>query len=131
MKTLSRTILALGLACATSLPALALESAVGTWEIEMRDSRYDVTLCGDGTQLCGELIWLGNGADSPENLPYLNTLLIDHATPSGPNQWKGTLHIYGQTAQGTITQVEDNWITLEGCVLFVVCKTYQLYRYAD
>ncbi len=57
----------------------ALASPVGTWEIEMRDSRYSVEMCGDGTQFCGTLIWLGNGADNAENLPYLNTMMIDHA----------------------------------------------------
>lgn len=123
----------IGLAALLTAPAMAqtLASPVGTWEIEMRDSRYRVEMCGDGTQLCGTLIWLGNGADSPENLPYLNTLMIDHAPQIGPNRWKGSLHIYGQTAEGTITQNSDNWISLEGCAFFVVCKTYQMYRLAE
>jgi uncharacterized protein (DUF2147 family) len=111
--------------------AQSLQSPVGTWEIEMRDSRYRVEMCGDGTQLCGTLIWLGNGADNAENLPYLNTLMIDHAPSIGPNQWQGNLHIYGQTAAGKITQVSDDQITLEGCAFMVVCKTYQMYRYAE
>jgi uncharacterized protein (DUF2147 family) len=109
--------------------AQAPASPVGTWEIEMRDSRYRVEMCGDGTQLCGTLIWLGNGADSPDNLPYLNTLMIDHARQVKPNQWRGDLHIYGQTAGGTITQVSADQITLKGCVALVLCKTYQMYRY--
>ncbi|MFC0013531.1 DUF2147 domain-containing protein [Devosia nitrariae] len=122
--------------CAVALsqvvsPVLAanLASPVGTWEIEMRDSRYQVEMCGENEdQLCGTLIWLGNGADNEENLPYLNTLLIDHAPQVGENRWRGKLHIFGQTATGTITQVSDNRIELEGCVAFVLCRTYQLYR---
>jgi uncharacterized protein (DUF2147 family) len=117
------------LSLAAVLPAAA--SPVGMWEIEMRDSRYDVTLCGDGTQLCAELVWLGNGADNAENLPYLNSLLIDHAKQTRPNQWKGELHIYGQRAAGTITQVSADQITLRGCVALVICKTYQMYRMAQ
>ena len=109
----------------------AMASPEGVWEIEMRDSRYNVELCGDGTQLCGTLIWLGNGADNKENLPYLNTLLIDHASQVKPNQWKGDLHIYGQTAGGTITQVSEDEIVLEGCVVFVICKSYRMYRYGE
>jgi len=120
---------ALSLAFSALLAAPALASPVGVWEIEMRDSRYNVEMCGDGTQLCGTLIWLGNGADSPENLPYLNTLLIDHAKQTRPNQWKGDLSIYGQRASGTITMVSADQITLRGCVAFVLCKTYQMYRY--
>jgi uncharacterized protein (DUF2147 family) len=111
--------------------AQAVASPVGIWEIEMRDSRYRVEMCGDGTQLCGTLIWLGNGADSPENLPYLNTLLIDHARPAGPNRWRGDLHIYGQSAAGTITQVGENEIVLKGCVALVICRTYRLHRMAE
>ena len=120
---------ALSLALSALLAAPALASPVGVWEIEMRDSRYNVEMCGDGTQLCGTLIWLGNGADSPENLPYMNTLLIDHAQQTRPNQWKGDLSIYGQRASGTITMVSADQITLRGCVAFVLCKTYQMYRY--
>ncbi len=122
-------VLVLGALAMLAQPALA--SPEGTWEIEMRDSRYSVALCGDGTQLCGTLIWLGNGADNAENLPYLNTLLIDHARQVRPNQWKGDLNIYGQRASGTITQVGADQITLKGCVAFVICKTYQMYRYAE
>ncbi len=111
------------------LSAVAAQaSPVGLWEIEMGDSRYDVRMCGDGSQLCAELVWLGNGADNPTNLPYLNTLLIDRATPAGAGEWRGILHLFGQTADGTITQVSDDQITLRGCVAFVLCKSYQMYR---
>lgn len=120
-----------GLALLLAMPAAQAAGPVGVWEIDMRDSRYRVELCGDGTQLCGTLIWLGNGADSPENLPYLNTLLIDHARQTGPNQWRGDLHIYGQAAAGTITQVGDDQITMRGCAFAIICKTYQMFRYSD
>jgi len=126
---MKRAVLASLFALMAVAPTLA--SPVGVWEIEMRDSRYDVTLCGDGTQLCAELIWLGNGADSAENLPYLNTMLIDHAVQTRPGEWKGELHIYGQSAAGTITQVSEDQITLRGCVALVICKSYQMYRYGE
>ncbi|MHA6297446.1 DUF2147 domain-containing protein [Devosia sp. CAU 1758] len=129
MTRLARMALGLALCLVAVVPASA--SPVGMWEIEMRDSRYDVRLCGDGSQLCAELVWLGNGADNAENLPYFNTLLIDHARQTRANQWKGELHIYGQRAAGTITQVSADQITLKGCVAFIVCKTYQMYRYDD
>ena len=125
--------LVVGTAALFAVPVVAqvLASPVGVWEIEMRDSRYRVEMCGDGSQLCGTLIWLGNGADSAENLPYLNTLMIDHAPQVGPNQWRGDLHIYGQTASGRITQISDDQITLEGCAFLIVCKTYQMYRVVE
>ena len=124
-------MLSLGALAMLVQPVLAASPA-GTWEIEMRDSRYRVELCGpEARQLCGTLIWLGNGADNAENLPYLNTMMIDHARPTGPNVWKGDLHIYGQKASGTITQLGDDQILLRGCVMFVLCKSYRLYRFAE
>lgn len=114
------------LAAMTAMPAMASPS--GLWEIEMRDSRYQASLCGDGTQLCVELVWLGNGADSPENLPYLHTMLIDHARQDKPNRWRGELNIYGQKADGTITQVSEDQITVRGCVAVILCKSYQMFR---
>jgi uncharacterized protein (DUF2147 family) len=121
------------LAALLAMPAVAQAPAspAGIWEIEMRDSRYRVELCGDGTALCATLIWLGNGADNAENLPYLNTLLIDHAPQTGPNQWRGELHLFGQSAAGTITQVSDDQISLQGCFLGIICRTYQMYRYGE
>lgn len=127
MTRLTRLAVAALVTFASALPVLA--SPVGMWEIESRDSRYDVTLCGDGTQLCAELVWLGRGADNPTNMPYLNTLLIDRAVSTKAGQWKGKLRLFGQTADGTITQVGADQITLRGCVALVICKTYQMYRY--
>jgi uncharacterized protein (DUF2147 family) len=125
-----RMLASVAVVVGATVPALA--SPEGIWEIEMRDSRYSVELCGeDGTALCGTLIWLGNGADNAENLPYLNTLMIDHARQVKPNQWKGDLHLYGQSAAGTITQVSADQITLTGCVAVILCKTYQMYRYSE
>lgn len=125
----ARLGLALMVGLMGAVPAMA--SPEGLWEIESRDSRYNVTFCGDGTQLCAELVWLGNGADNATNMPYLNTLLIDRATQTGPGEWKGDLHLFGQTAGGTITEVNADQITLRGCVAMVLCKSYQMYRYAQ
>ncbi|MEO5807291.1 hypothetical protein [Devosia sp.] len=129
--TLFKTLIAAALMFTGTSTAFAqFASPVGLWEIEMRDSRYDVAMCGpNNSQLCATLVWLGNGADSPENLPYMNTLLIDHAPPAGPGKWRGKLHIYGQNATGTITQINDNQFSLKGCALLIICKTYQMYRY--
>lgn len=129
LKHLGRWMLGLAFGLVAALPVMA--SPVGVWEIESRDSRYNVTFCGDGTQLCAELIWLGRGADNAKNMPYLNTLLIDRASQSRSGQWKGKLHLFGQMADGTISHVSADQITLRGCVAVILCKTYQMYRYSE
>lgn len=108
--------------------AQALAAPDGLWEISSKDSRYEVTTCGPEGQLCGKLTWLGNGADNATNLPYLNTMLIDHAELVEPGQWKGQLSLFGQTAAGTITQTDNDNIEIRGCVIVVVCKSYFLTR---
>jgi uncharacterized protein (DUF2147 family) len=129
MRSVAKLLSGLILLAASGAPVLA--SPEGIWEIEMGDSRYRVEMCGDGTELCGTLIWLGKGADSPENRPYLNTMMIDHAEQVGQGKWRGELHLYGQSASGTITQVSDDQITLKGCVAVVICKSYQMYRWEE
>jgi uncharacterized protein (DUF2147 family) len=128
MRSKAQKFASIALGFTLILAGAAQASPVGMWEIEMGDSRYDVTLCGDGTQLCARLIWLGNGADNEQNMPYLNTLLIDKAVRVSEGEWKGDLHLFGQTAAGTIKQVSDDHISLRGCVAYILCKDYQMYR---
>lgn len=110
-------------------PALAAEhDPTGLWEIEYRDSRYDVSLCGDGTQLCGTLIWLGKGADIPKNLPYLNTMVINAIKKTGPNRWEGGMNLYGQRVSGTVNMLDAKTFLAKACVLFILCQEVKFYR---
>ena len=112
-------------------PGVHAASPDGVWQIEMGDSRYRVALCGDGTQLCGTLVWLGNGAETADNLPYMNTLLMDRAIQTGPQQWRGEVRLFGYRANVTAKLVSDSQISARGCIFGVICRTYQLYRYGD
>lgn len=129
MRQFAKILMAAVVALAGAAPALA--SPEGIWEIEMRDSRYEVSMCGDGTELCGTLVWLGGGADNAENRPYMNKMVINYAKPVGPNRWRGELNVLGTRANGTITLVNEDQIRLQGCVALIFCKTLQLYRYAE
>ena len=60
----------------------------------------------------------------------LNQPMMERVAQVKPNQWRGKMTLFGTSAEGTITQVSEDQLTLKGCVLFVVCKTYQMYRYA-
>ena len=39
---------------------VAQASPNGVWELDSRDTRIALELCGDGTQLCGTLVWLSD-----------------------------------------------------------------------
>lgn len=127
-----KSVLALALAMAPAVQAQQLLSPEGIWEIESADSRYRVEMCGEDRQsLCGTLVWLASSARSEENLQYMDSMVIDHASPRGDAVWNGALHLWGHSANGTITQRDADTIELRGCAFFVVCRTYMLYRHAS
>ena len=51
MRFMGRVLVALGLVAASVAPAVA--SPNGVWELETRDTRIQLELCGNGGQLCG------------------------------------------------------------------------------
>ena len=103
------------------------KSPEGLWELEFRDSHFQVELC-DGDKLCATLVWLSEGASTPEKTVYLNKPLIDRAQRIADRSWKGQFNLFGQTARGKVTQVSDDVIDLQGCVFGILCKTFKLYR---
>jgi uncharacterized protein (DUF2147 family) len=126
---LTRLFTALALVAGTAAPALA--SPVGVWELETRDTRFKLELCGDGTKLCGQLVWLSDADYNEQYKPYLNAPMANHMRPSGPNRWKGSMRLFGYNMSGTITQHSEDHMTLQGCAVLVVCKSYEMYRHAD
>ena len=121
--------LVIALSALIAIPALA--SPVGTWELEGKDTRFRLEMCGDGTQLCGLLTWLSDVDYNEQYKPYLNRPMADHMNPSGPNRWKGSIKLFGYNLSGTLTQRSENHMTLQGCAVLVICKTYEMYRYGE
>lgn len=129
MRWWTRLAAGLTLMLGSAVPALA--SPQGVWELETKDTRFTLELCGDGTQLCGMLTWLSDADYNDQYLPYLNRPMADRMVQDGPNRWKGTMRLMGHRLSGTITQHSENHMTLSGCAFLVVCKTYQMYRVAE
>lgn len=121
--------LAIALAAFIATPALA--SPAGVWELETRDTRFALEMCGDGTLLCGQLVWLSDADYNERYKPYLNRSMANHMTPSGPNRWKGSIRLFGYNLSGTITQHSEDHMTIQGCAVLVVCKSYEMYRYTE
>lgn len=126
--TVLKTISAVALAIALAAPAAAADiSPVGTWQTTTGESRYSVSLCGDGTQLCAKLTWLRADARSPDNLALLNKLVVQEAKPVDENKWRGTVKYDGQTVSGSVTLVNASQMQLSGCKL-IVCKKVDFVR---
>ena len=114
---------------AISAPTIASgpASPVGSWQISSGESRYSVTICGSGPQLCAKLVWLRADAKTADNLQYLNKFVVRGAQPVAPNKWSGSVKFAGETLQGSLTQVNANLMTLQGCK-GVFCKSVKLTR---
>ena len=129
MRRLCRIFVAAAAILATAMPIFA--SPAGIWELETRDTRFALELCGDGTQLCGKLAWLSDADYNKQYLPYLDKPMASGLRPDGPNRWKGELHLFGHRMSGTLTQRSADQMTLQGCAFLVVCKSYEMFRYSE
>lgn len=125
VKTIASVALALGLA---ATPALAQDlSPVGTWQTTTGESRYRVTYCGDGTELCAKLTWLRKDAQTPENLALLNKFVVQGAKATAENKWRGTVKYEGHTVSGSVTLVSQDKLSLSGCQL-IACQRVEFIR---
>ena len=122
-KSLVAAILSLGLAVA---PAFAADPT-GTWQSTSGESRYKVSYCGDGTQLCAKLTWLREDARTKANLAYLNRYVVKGAVPTGENRWKGNVAYEGDVYAGSVTLVSANSMKLKGCK-GMFCKSMNFER---
>ena len=103
----------------------------GVWELDSHDTRIALALCGDGSQLCGTLVWLSDVDYNKQYEPYLNKPVTNGLAPSGPNRWKGGMTLFGKKISGTISQQSETQMTLQGCALLVICKTYQMFKVSE
>jgi uncharacterized protein (DUF2147 family) len=127
MRFMGRILVALGLVATSVLPAMA--SPNGVWELETHDTRIQLDLCGDGTQLCGKLVWLSDADYNQQYQRYLDTPVTTGMTAAGNGVWKGKLRLLGYDMSGSITQQNEDQMTLSGCAFVVVCKTYRMFRH--
>jgi uncharacterized protein (DUF2147 family) len=98
-------------------------SAVGTWLSQSGETRVRILPCG--TQMCGTIVWVKNpGKDVHNPIPSernrdLVGIPMIKMSPSGDNQWNGTLYRYtdGQTFRGTMKLSGQKTMELSGCIM--------------
>lgn len=102
-------------------PAFAADPT-GYWQTTGGESRYKVSYCGDGEQLCAKLTWLRKDAQTAENLAYLNRYVVKGAEPADADTWEGEVNYAGETFAGSLEMTSSNSLKLSGCK-GVFCKT--------
>lgn len=127
--TFFRTIAAASLVGAMSISAAfaAAGTPTGTWQTTTGESRFQVSLCGDGTQLCAKLVWLRDDVRTADNLPYLNTYVLMGARRVVGDKWRGEADYLGETVKGTLSMVDSDTMTINGCK-GLVCQKFTLTR---
>ena len=126
--TIVKTIAAAMLALCAAAPTFAQDlTPVGTWQTTTGESRYAVSYCGDGTELCAKLIWLRKDAQTPENLALLNQHVVQGAHSTAANKWRGTVKYDGHTVSGSVTLVNEDMLSLRGCQL-IACQKVDFVR---
>jgi uncharacterized protein (DUF2147 family) len=132
-----RPVVAIGVAALMGLgamPAGAAESeptlspnSLGIWRTDDGQMDYEMTLCGDDlTKLCGKLVALHGGGDTRRNRKYLDTYMLKELKPTGQNEWKGTITLQDNSADGKVRIYPGEKLTLSGCAYIVVCADIKL-----
>ena len=99
----------------------------GQWEVSTGESRYRISLCGDGHELCAKLTWLRDDARTDDNVALLNRYVVKKAKPGDPNTWVGTMQYDGSTYDATARLVSSDAIELRSCS-GVFCRSFTLNR---
>ena len=118
----------IGLALAMVFPALAADlTPVGQWEVASGESRYKISLCGDGKELCARLTWLREDAQTKANLAMLNTNVVRGVKSDGGDEWTGSVTFEGHVYQGRVTLVSMDLMILRTCS-GMLCQSVKLNR---
>ncbi|RUT28850.1 hypothetical protein EMQ25_15795 [Arsenicitalea aurantiaca] len=108
-------------------PALAQEATPeGTWR-DSYGTTLQLSLCGDGTQLCATLVDVHGDSRTEENLAYVNQQIMQ-AEMTAPNQWSGTVIFDGSEAASTATLVAADTLEIQGCRAAILCQTLSFTR---
>jgi len=102
----------------------------GLWQADDGESRYEVSLCGDGTQLCAKLVWIQPDKIKAANKVYIDTYVVNKIKRVTDRKWRGNISLYGHTVSGSVQAYNNNKLVVRGCALIVICIRQGLTRMA-
>ena len=128
MSKLLRTFIALGAAALMGLSPVAAfaNTSLGIYQTTDRKMDYELSLCGDGTQLCVKLLAARGTAVTAQTKPYIGKFIVNKAKPSGKNKWNGRITIQGYTLDGSLTLRPGKDFVMHGCAYMVICSDFTL-----
>jgi uncharacterized protein (DUF2147 family) len=132
MKTILRAVLAVAVLgiCAGQAVAAPIHSPAGIWITNGGESKYELTLCGDGDDLCAKMIWANDSELGQKLKPYLGTEMLVNAPRIANQVWRGKMNVQGNVVRGNIELRDANNIHIKGCN-GAVCQTVELIRVSD
>jgi uncharacterized protein (DUF2147 family) len=114
-------------AAGISLASAAELNPTGQWEVSTGESRYRITYCGDGHELCAKLTWLREDARTNKNVALLNRYVVRRAKPGEANTWIGTMQYDGESYAATARLVGADAMELTSCS-GMFCRSFLLRR---
>ena len=128
MKTLLRTIVALGAAAMLTMSPAFADTSLGVYQTHDRKMDYELMLCGSGEkELCVRLLKARGSAATSTVKPYIGKLIVNKAKPSGKNKWKGKMRVGQYELDGSLTLSPGKKFVMSGCVFVVMCDDFTLF----
>lgn len=121
------TYLAAALLAAVPAVASAQSPLEGVWRNPKGSVNVRIAPCGPS--LCGKVVSANakakRGAAEGGTSALVGTTILSNLTPAGPNRWKGRVFMPKQNrhATGNLTLNGRNRLTVQGCLLAVMCKS--------
>ena len=90
----------------------------GTWTRPSTGTQISLYNCGG--KLCGKIVAVTDARKQNE----IGTLILNGASQSGENQWKGNLlnPEDGKNYSGIVTLIGPDAVELKGCALAIFCR---------
>jgi uncharacterized protein (DUF2147 family) len=108
-------------------PVAAFAStSLGIYQTTDRKMDYELSLCGDGAQLCVKLLAARGTALTKQTKPYIGKFIVNKAKPGGKNKWNGRITIQGYTLDGSLTLKPGKSFVMRGCAYIVICSDFTL-----
>jgi uncharacterized protein (DUF2147 family) len=85
----------------------------GTWR-DGYGTIFEISFCGNGTDLCAILKDVQGGARTDKNLAYVDKQVL-RASQTAQNEWQGTVIYNGSEAQATVALDGADKLSIKGC----------------